>query len=364
MRFLVVNGPNLNLLGKREPEIYGTTTLSDLDDQVATWASELGAEVETVQSDSEERIIQSIHSFDGDGIIINPGAFTHTSRAIADAIGGTGTPTVEVHISNIRRREPWRATSVIAAACVRTIYGRGIGGYRNAMRHLANRAAMHFETIRYGPHDENVGDLRAGGDHLMVLAHGGLWRQEFERDLMESLAVDLSQRGFATWNIEYRRIGVGGGWPASGHDVLMALDFIPQLGPAPGRVTLVSHSVGSQLLMWAAPRSTAEPSFHVALGPVFDLEAAVEAEDVGAAECRQMLGQGAPPSVEPRGIATVLVHGDDDQIVPVERSIAFAERHALEHHRTGCDHFSLLDPTKPEWSWVLDRIGSGHELAS
>lgn len=364
MRFLVVNGPNLNLLGLREPEIYGTTTLSDLDDQVASWASEVGVDVEIVQSDSEERIIQSIHSFDGDGIVINPGAFTHTSRAIADAIRGTGMPTVEVHISNIRRREPWRATSVIADACVRTIYGRGIGGYRNAMRHLANRSAMEFETIHYGPHDENVGDLRAGDDGLVVLAHGGLWKQEFERDLMESLAVDLSRRGHATWNIEYRRVGVGGGWPASGHDVLTALDFIPQLDFDPGRVTLVSHSVGSQLLMWAAPRSATNPALHVALGPLLDLETAVSSDDVGAHECQEMLDQGAPAWVEPGGITTVLVHGDDDQIVPVERSVAFAENQALEHHRTGCDHFSLLDPTKPEWSWVIDRIGSGHELAS
>lgn len=364
MRFLVVNGPNLNLLGIREPEIYGTTTLADLDDQVAGWASEMGVEVEIVQSDSEERIIQSIHSYDGDGIVINPGAFTHTSHAIADAIRGKGTPTVEVHISNIRRREPWRATSVVADACVRTIYGRGISGYRDAMRHLVNRSAMSFETISYGPHDENVGDLRVGGDHLVVLAHGGLWKQEFERDLMESLAIDLGQRGYATWNIEYRRVGVGGDWPASGHDVLMALDFIPQLGLDLGRVTLVSHSVGAQLLMWAAPRSTVDVGLHVALGPVLDLQATVDSDDVGAHECQEMLDQGAPASAEPRDITTVLVHGDGDQIVPVERSVAFAESHALEHHRTGCDHFSLLDPTKPEWSWVIERIGSGHELAS
>lgn len=363
MRFLVVNGPNLNLLGMREPEVYGSTTLADLEEQVTAWGEEVGAAVETGQWNGEEGIIEAIHGFEGDGIVINPGAFTHTSRAIADALRAVETPAVEVHISNIHDREPWRARSVVADACVRTIFGRGIGGYRNAMRHLVNRAATPFETISYGPHRDNVGDLRRGDGHLVVLAHGGLWKQEFERDLMESLAVDLAERGHSTWNIEYRRVGAGGGWPASAHDALTALDFIPQLGVDVTRVTLVTHSVGSQLLMWAAPRAAVTPGLHVALGPLVDLGAAIESDDVGATECRAMLEQGAPSSLEPGGIATVLIHGDDDQIIPVERTVAFAEKHALEHHRTGCDHFSLLDPSKPEWSWTLDRIGSGHELA-
>lgn len=358
MQFLVVNGPNLDLLGTREPEVYGSTTLDDLESLIGEWASEMGVEADTAQSNSEERIIELIHTFDGDGIVLNPGALTHTSRAIADAIRGVGTPVVEVHISNIREREAWRANSVVAEACARSIYGRGVGGYRHAMRHLLNRAAMPAETIAYGPHRENVGDLRLGDDHLVVLAHGGLWRQEHERDTTESLAVDLTRRGHTTWNIEYRRVGVGGGWPSSGQDVLMALDFIPQLGIDPQRVTVIGHSVGSQLLMWAAPRSSAAVDIHVALGPLLDLRAAVDAGDVGAEECLAMIDQGAPPVGDPGGVPTVLVHGDDDQIVPVERSIDYAERRGLEHHRTGCDHFSLLDPTKPEWVWVVDRIGS------
>ncbi len=362
MRFLVINGPNLDLLGSRQPEVYGSATLADLEEQIAVWGSEMGAEVETEQTNSEERIIEWVHGFDGDGIVINPGAFTHTSRAIGDAILGVDPPVVEVHISNVRNREPWRSVSVISDSCVRTIYGRGIGGYRDAMRHLVNRAAMPFETSKYGPHVENVGDLRRGGDHLVVLAHGGLWRQEFERDTTESLAVDLTRRGYSTWNIEYRRVGVGGGWPASGHDVLMALEFVPQLGIAPERISLISHSVGSPLMMWAAPRMSAPPRIHVALGPLLDLEAAVEHDDTGSAECQAMLAQGAPDP-GPQGIPTVLVHGDRDQIVPVDRSVAFARHHGLEHHRTDCDHFSLLDPTKPEWTWTLDRIGSGHDLS-
>lgn len=363
MRLLVINGPNLNLLGGREPEVYGSATLADLEAQVAAWGDEMDVNIDSEQTNSEERVIELIQTYDGDGVVLNPGAFTHTSRAIADAIAAGSTPVVEVHISNVRAREPWRARSVISEVCARTIYGRGIGGYRNAMRHLVNRAVMPFETVRYGPHPDNVGDLRRGDGDLVVLAHGGLWSQEFERDLTESLAVDLTERGYHTWNIEYRRVGCGGGWPASGQDVLTALDSIPQLGIDPRRVVLVGHSAGAQLLMWAAPRAETRASLHVALGPLLDLGAAAGSGDVGAIECRRMLDQGAPPNVGPAGVETVLVHGDADQIVPVERSIEYAGEHGLEHHRTGCDHFSLLDPTKPEWAWVIDRISSGDSPA-
>lgn len=359
MRLLVINGPNLNLLGTREPEVYGSTTLTDLDDRIEGWATEMGVEVETAQSNSEERIIDLIHDFTGDGIVINPGALTHTSRAIADAIRGVDAPVVEVHISNIREREPWRAQSVVAEACVRSIYGRGIGGYRNAMRHLVNRAAVPFETIRYGPHPENVGDLRKDGGDLVILAHGGLWRQEHERDTTESLAVDLARRGYSTWNIEYRRVGIGGGWPASAHDMLTALDFVPQLGLDSEHVIVIAHSAGAFLATWAAPRSATEVLLHVALGPILDLTTTSESDEVGAESCRRMLDQGAPGALSPGGVPTVLVHGDADQIVPVEHSIDFALEHGIEHHRTDCDHFSLLDPAQPEWSWVMRQLRVG-----
>lgn len=362
MRILVINGPNLNLLGAREPEVYGSETLADLDAQLEVWGKEMGTKVNTMQSNGEEHIIDAIHTFDGDGIVINPGAFTHTSRAIADAISSVATPVVEVHISNIRSREPWRAESLVADACVLSIHGRGLGGYRAAIRHLVNRTAAPFETVRYGPHPDNVGDLRRGGDDLVVLAHGGVWKHEFARDLTESLAVDLWQRGYTTWNLEYRRLGDGGGWPGSGHDVLTALDSIPRIHPGLRRLTVVGHSAGSYLLMWAAARMRAAVATHIALGPLLSLTTAVDAGDVGSEQCAQLLGMGAPAEQTPGDVETVIVHGDADQIVPVERSVNFAQRHQVEHHRTSCDHFSLLDPAKQEWSWVVDRLGSAHEL--
>lgn len=139
MRVLIVNGPNLNLLGTRKPEVYGTTTLGELEAQCRQWGSTLGCEISVFQSNHEGEIIDRLHQAIGrcDGVVINPGAFAHYSFAIHDAIESTALPTVEVHISDITAREPWRAHSVVAPACLTTISGRGIDGYRMALEALA-----------------------------------------------------------------------------------------------------------------------------------------------------------------------------------------------------------------------------------
>lgn len=139
MRVLVVNGPNLNLLGTRRPEIYGNDTLADLEARCIAWGAELGLEVETFQSNHEGVIIDRLHAAIGrvDGVVLNPGALTHYSYSLHDAVEATGIPTVEVHLSDISAREPWRARSVIAPACVRSIAGRGALGYREALESLA-----------------------------------------------------------------------------------------------------------------------------------------------------------------------------------------------------------------------------------
>ena len=358
MDFLVINGPNLNLLGRREPEVYGSTTLDDLTALVEKWALTMDGSAICMQSNSESEIIDAIHGFTGDGIVINPGAFTHTSHAIGDAIRGVPIPVVEVHISNVQEREPWRAVSLLSDACVRTIYGRGAVGYRDAMRHLINRSAVPCHTIRYGPHPDNVADLRPGGRDVVVFVHGGLWRQEYERDTTESLAVDLNRRGMTTLNLEYRRLGRGGGWPGSGHDVLTALQNLRQLEIDRERVVGISHSAGSYLLAWAAERSTTAMETHIALAPILDLDASVAADDPCAQESAILLEAGAPPAVKPRQVPTEIVHGDKDQIVPVDHSVSISGRLGLPLHRTDSDHFSLLDPTKPEWAWVVDRLST------
>ena len=135
MNFLIINGPNLNLLGKREPGIYGKSSYADLCALIEGYAKEHGSTARCYQSNHEGAIIDEIHAADGvyDAIIINPGAYTHYSYAIHDALRAIRTPAVEVHISDIASREPWRQVSVTAPACVGVIAGQGFAGYLRAM---------------------------------------------------------------------------------------------------------------------------------------------------------------------------------------------------------------------------------------
>ncbi len=357
MRVLVVNGPNLNLLGRREPEVYGSATLSDLETEIRGWGAALGMSVDCLQSNSEAEIVTAIQDFAGDALVINPGALSHTSRAIADAIQGVSIPAVEVHISNVRAREPWRAISFISPACVRTIYGRGTRGYRDALRHLSNRSAGDVALVAYGPHPEQVADLRGGGGgHLVVLVHGGLWRQEWERDQMDAIAVDLAGRGVDTLNLEYRRLGTGGGWPASGQDIAMALAHAHRTA-GHERVTLLSHSAGAYLAAWAGARSTGPSTRHVAMAPILDLGSVMANGDQGRDEAAMLLAAGAPPVAGAGQVETVIVHGTEDEIVPFARSETHGRAHDVPVHRVDCGHFQLLDPAREEWATTLDLIG-------
>jgi len=138
-RVLVVNGPNLNLLGSRQPELYGTTTLAELEQHCRDWGRQLGLEVETFQSNHEGAILDRLHEAGGniEGLVINPGALSHYSYALHDAIEAIKILTVEVHITDLNRREAWRRQSVIAPVCLARIMGKGIDGYREALSILA-----------------------------------------------------------------------------------------------------------------------------------------------------------------------------------------------------------------------------------
>lgn len=356
MRILVVNGPNLDRLGTREIGVYGTRTLTELDHDLAQFGERLGLVVESFQSNHEGELIERIHDVDTDGVVLNAGAFSHTSLALADAIRSVEAPVVEVHISNIKEREPWRAVSVVSDACVATVYGRGPGGYRDAIRHLVNRAALPFETIRYGPHGENLGDLRRGNTGLVLLVHGGVWRHQYRRDTIESLAVDLTRRGFHTFNIGYRTLGTGGGWPGSAHDVLAALDFTPQLGLDNGPLIVVGHSAGGYLGMWAAARARHGVTVGIGLAPVVDLDAAVSADGELSHEAGLLLQAGAPSPLDPGAVPTALVHGKADDIVPISHSRGLAGRRQLELLEVDGGHFELLDPSRSHWEWVVERL--------
>ena len=141
MNILVINGPNINFLGKREPDIYGNRTYEDLLQLIREEADRLGVNVEFYQSNHEGDLVDAIQGAYGrmDGIIINPAAYTHTSIALLDAVKAVGIPTVEVHISDPDTREDFRKVSYIRAACETTVKGKGLEGYTEALRYLVQK---------------------------------------------------------------------------------------------------------------------------------------------------------------------------------------------------------------------------------
>ena len=143
MNILVINGPNLNMLGIREPEIYGKTTYADLCALIEAHAEKLGVTVTLYQSNHEGDLVDAVQQAYGrqDAVVINPGAYTHTSVALLDALKAVGLPAVEVHISDPDAREEFRKISYVRAACVKTIKGHGLNGYLEAMDYLAGVTA-------------------------------------------------------------------------------------------------------------------------------------------------------------------------------------------------------------------------------
>ena len=145
MKILVINGPNLNFLGIREPDIYGKNTFADLLRLLSAWAEELGVEVEQYQSNHEGDLVDKIQQAYGkfDGIVINPAAYTHTSVAILDALKAVSLPAVEVHLSDVDHREEFRRHSFVSNACIATIKGKHFAGYLEAIdlleKHLAQK---------------------------------------------------------------------------------------------------------------------------------------------------------------------------------------------------------------------------------
>ena len=142
MKIRVINGPNINMLGIREPEIYGSTKYSDMVDMIEVHAEKSGIDIEVMQSNHEGDLVDMIQECYGkiDGIVINPGAYTHTSVAILDAVKAVSIPTVEVHISDPDTRDEFRKISYIRSACVKSIKGHGLNGYIEAIDFLKSQA--------------------------------------------------------------------------------------------------------------------------------------------------------------------------------------------------------------------------------
>ena len=361
MNVLVINGPNLNLLGTREPDIYGTDTLTDLERRWRRHGARLGIGVRAFQSNHEGEIIDQLQSegMRSDGVVLNAGALSHTSYAIHDALVAIGTPAVEVHISNIHEREPWRATSVTAPAAVLTIVGRGPVGYLNALDHLWARLTSPADVLTYGEAPDQEMDIRVPRDPrgLVILLHGGFWRTIWGRDIMDPLAVHLAEAGWMTANIEYRRGPAS--FEASTRDTQLAVDAaiaaMTERGLPDLPIVLVGHSAGGYLALREAERHAPRVAA-VGLAPAIDLDR-ISAERPDDDPVATYLGadEGAAPDLwqsaairdRPPAVG-IVVHGSDDEAVPVTHSDAYAALHpGIDFRRLdGVDHMSLIDPSQ------------------
>lgn len=189
MKILVINGPNLNMLGIREPEIYGKGTLAELEALIAGKCGELGIECEFFQSNHEGAIIDRIQEAYGkaDGILINPGGYTHTSIVILDALKAVGLPTVEVHISDINGREPFRRPSYVSYYAFKTITGKGFDGYLEGVDILAaydriTRMEKIMERVEQASKTGAEYDGYKSDVDTLSAYYSGYWRKDFEMD--------------------------------------------------------------------------------------------------------------------------------------------------------------------------------------
>lgn len=242
---------------------------------------------------------------------------------------------------------------------------------------LVTAAGARPRTYAYGPDAEQVADLLLPATHadhpVAVLLHGGFWRARFTRSTMAALAVDLADRGWATWNVEYRRTGNGGGVPETLDDVRAALRALADL-PAPlerRRVIIVGHSAGGQLGLCVADEPLV--SAVVSLAGVCDLEAAYT-EGIGEGATAEFMGAAPaerpdayrladPLARVPARVPVLLVHGDRDQRVPVAHSRRYAraaaaagDGHCELMELAGVDHFALIDPRTQTWAAIAARL--------
>jgi acetyl esterase/lipase len=208
----------------------------------------------------------------------------------------------------------------------------------------------------YGPDASQFGDLYEGGDRgVAVLVHGGFWRDRFDLTLMEPLAADLVARGWTAWNIEFRRLGSGGGMPATLDDVGAAIDHLATLELDLSRVVAIGHSAGGHLAAWAAARDDARVPLtgYVSQAGVLDTKRAFA---LGLSDGVAEAFLAASPIEHPPRIPGLLVHGSRDDIVPLELSEAFAAASGAELAVFDEDHFGHLDPGNPMWQAVIEWL--------
>jgi acetyl esterase/lipase len=271
------------------------------------------------------------------------------------------------------------------------IRGRGVNGYHWAVRTMHWRWQVPFRTIAYGPEPEHVGELRLpigeGPFPLVVVVHGGYYREQWERDTAEPTAIGLTRQGFATWNIEYRRCGPGGdgGWPNTFLDVAAAVDHVAVLAREHpidlDRVVVAGHSAGGHLALWAAARRSlpvgapgagpvVSPALAVSLAGVVDLALAAErGVGFGHNPISAVMG-GMPAEVGDRyalaspyelpvEVPQLLIQGvgsDDPDLIDINRRYAAAHPEARYVEVEGADHFDITYPDSPAWETTVAEI--------
>lgn len=327
------------------------------------------------------------------GVVIAPGPDGLDASGLASAVAAAAVPVVVVEPGNLRKEGRHPESTRIVAAGARVLYGRGPDTARHALLHLACRHGQAVDTLAYGPDPSQEGDLwcpaGAGPHPVAVLFHGGFWYHAWERDLMDGLARDLARRGIAAWNVEYRRVGAGGGWPATGEDAARATDHLVALAPVYrldlDRVAVVGHSAGAQLALWVAARGrrgAVHPVLAVGLATLADLEAAMT-ERIGGGSVARLLGAGAgigdggdtevalvevamvdasPRARLPIGVPQLLAHAAHDDVVPLSQTTDYAaaadaagdDVTVVEFPAGG--HFDLIDPGTTAWAAVAGEM--------
>lgn len=359
-----------------------------LERSIETWSRELGVDASTTFARDDAALLAALAPEaldDVDGIVVCPAGDLRTDE-LAQAAQRAGVPLAWVDLRSADGPPPphHRPGAI-------SIRGRGIAGYRWALGQLLQCIDCPPRTIAYGPDPrDQVADLRVppgDGPHpVAVLLHGGFWRERWERDTIEPLAIDLAHRGFASWNVEYRRVGPsGGGFATTSDDVAAAIDHLERLAEDHpldlDRVVLIGHSAGGQLALWAVHRRGVDrpervmPALVVALAPVADLAEAAHrslgdtgnpvVDFLGAGPDRDPARYAAASPIEtlPQAVPQVVFQGRRDNtpdLIDLTHRYVLAARAAgdrielVEHD--DADHFAPIVPTSAAWRAVLESM--------
>jgi acetyl esterase/lipase len=353
-------------------------------------ADPLSVDIAVVPAPTLSALVESVRALGAkvDGLVLDFGTAVEAPEARA-AVHDTGLPAIAVDI----RVASSPGVDPVTLGCIGRVRGRGIAGFEWAIRQLVDRCAWPFTTLAYGTGPDQVGDLRLPECDrrapLVVLVHGGGWKEQWERELMDGLGVDLARHGIATWNLGYRRVGPsGGGWPTTFEDVATGIEFVSHLAERfpvdPHRVALLGHSAGGQLALWAAARTApTDPGPEVRLPLAGVVSVAGVTDLVEAANRGLISGENAvvgllgglpdevpdryelasPLSRLPVRVPTLLVQGTDDYIqdlVDMNRRFAAAARSAGDGvtllELEGVEHLDPIDPRSDAWAVVRAKV--------